>query len=152
MDARVGSWYLCEAYIQEPVRIEALESDRILVTYLTTGRTRWLGYPRIWQACKPHILPGDLAFDNRSQMVVIRLSDDVAAAAQLLNLNELRALYLPHVTKPATSRSKRPSHAKREHEEASDWQMGPAWEVTTGEAEGISDDTGFALDEADYSG
>lgn len=151
MDARVGSWYLCEAYIQEPVWIEALESDRILVTYLTTGRTRWLGYPRIWQACKPHVLPGELAFDNRSQMIVVRLSEDAAAAAQLLSLNELRALYLPHLANTPAPRRKS-NRAKREQQEVNAWQMDPAWDVATDEAGAISDDSDFALDEADYGG
>ena len=40
METRIGDWYLCEGYIEEPVRVEALEADRVQVRYLTTGRIR----------------------------------------------------------------------------------------------------------------
>jgi hypothetical protein len=71
METRIGEWYLCEGYIEEPVVVEALESDRVQVRYLTTSRTRWLGYPRIWCACRPRVLPYDVEFDPHTQMVTL---------------------------------------------------------------------------------
>lgn len=75
METRIGDWYLCEGYIEEPVRVEALEADRVQVRYLTTGRIRWLGYPRIWLACKPHRLPYQVEFDRQERVVVLHAGE-----------------------------------------------------------------------------
>lgn len=99
METSIGNWYLCEGYIEEPVRVEALEARRVLVRYLTTGRTRWLGYPRIWQACKPHALAGEIEFDARERVVVLS-AETVGQEPLRLTLSQLRARQFPQLAKP----------------------------------------------------
>lgn len=152
MDAHIGEWYLCEAYIEEPVRLEALEPDRVQITYLTTGRTRWLGYPRIWQACKPHALAGDLNFDDRSQMIVMRPgdSDGSATAARLLSLNELRSQHFPHLAKAPAMRLKKTSRLKAGRIKSSSWDPEPLWDEADDTDDVSSDEQDFALDDTGH--
>ena len=103
METRIGDWYLCEGYIEEPVRVEALEADRVQVRYLTTGRIRWLGYPRIWLACKPHRLPYQVEFDRQERVVVLHAGEG-GSEPQRLNLNQLRARAFPHMPRPRPTR------------------------------------------------
>ena len=143
METRIGEWYLCEGYIEEPVVVEALESDRVQVRYLTTGRMRWLGYPRIWRACKPQALPYDVEFDPRTQMVTLYSKSDVEETEHL-SLGELRSRYFPHVAKPRLVKSKKaPSVAGAYNNRA-------AWEVDLpckSEVDDSNDDEeDFALD------
>jgi hypothetical protein len=152
MDAHIGEWYLCEAYIEEPVRLEALEADRIQVTYLTTGRTRWLGYPRIWQACKPHALAGDLAFDARSQMIVMRPGDNdgVATAARLLSLSELRGQHFPHLSKAPVMKLKKTGRPKVAKVKNIGWEAESLWDEADDAEDASSDEHDYALDDARY--
>lgn len=97
MEVRVGQWYLCEGYIDEPVQIRTVAPGRIEVRYLSSGKLKWLGYPKIWQACKPHLLPFELQYDAASR--TITLSTDAEAPAAQLTLAQLRATYLPKATR-----------------------------------------------------
>lgn len=141
METSIGNWYLCEGYIEEPVRVEALEAQRVLVRYLTTGRTRWLGYPRIWQACKPRALTGEVEFDTRERVVV--LPAETAEQEPLrLTLAQLRARQFPHLAKPrAVERKKAQKPASAAASPDLEWsEAAGAWE-----AEAVVD----ADDEAD---
>lgn len=116
METRIGEWYLCEGYIEEPVRVEALEADRVQVRYLTSGRIRWLGYPRIWLACKPHPLPYQVEFDPQDRAVVLHALNGTAEPQQL-SLNQLRVRFLPHVPRPRPARRSPPIKAPRPRQE-----------------------------------
>lgn len=118
METRIGEWYLCEGYIEEPVKVEALDHWCIQVRYLTTGRTRWLGYPRIWEACKPHPLPYDVGFDSRNCAVLLQLPDGSDEPARL-SLQQLRGRFFPHLVerrRPEPRTAPQPAAADRQVE------------------------------------
>jgi hypothetical protein len=143
METRIGEWYLCEGYIEEPVRVEALDPWRIQVRYLTTGRTRWLGYPRIWHACKPHALPYEPEFDDRNRVVVLATPGSEEEPLRL-NLNQLRSRFLPNTSKPRRAEA-RPVPPRAVVDDKPAWDDAVPWE---GAVEEVSDDdeTDFELD------
>lgn len=133
MEVRVGEWYLCEGYIDEPVQIKTVESNRIEVLYLSSGKLKWLGYPKIWQACGPHALPGELDYDPISRLVTLR----AAGAEQPLTLAQLRARHLP---KSARRRPCVQPVPVVQESAAPDWSADDPW-ITDSESE---------AEEADY--
>ncbi|HEX5514910.1 MAG TPA: hypothetical protein VFY81_10970 [Gammaproteobacteria bacterium] len=147
METRIGEWYLCEGYIEEPVVVEALESDRVQVRYLTTGRTRWLGYPRIWRACKPQALPYDVEFDPRTQMVVLYSKSD-GEETEHLTLGALRSRYFPHVAKPRLVKSKKAPRVAATYDNRAAWEDDLPWkgEADDSESDSNDDEEDFALD------
>lgn len=151
MNICIGEWYLCEAYIDEPVRVEALEADRIQLYYLIKGKTRWLGYPRIWQACKPQALSRDLSFDSQGQMIIMRPGDDASTAAQLLSLSELRAQRFPHLVKKPAQKAKKPTRSRVSKVQAVNWGADLLWEEEEQEdSDSLSDEQDFALEDAGH--
>lgn len=144
METRIGEWYLCEGYIEEPVVVEALESDKIQVRYLTTGRTRWLGYPRIWHACKPQPLAYEAEFDPRTQLITLSATDG-SEEPQQLSLSELRARAFPRSAKVRPARARRPARpAKAAYQEREAWDEDPLWSAESADAS--DDEEDFALD------
>lgn len=144
METRIGKWYLCEGYIEEPVVVEALESDKIQVRYLTTGRTRWLGYPRIWYACKPQPLAYEAEFDSSTELITL-VSLEGSEEPQQFTLNQLRMRTFPHLTKPRLVKAKRSARTKKEaREEQAAWGEGALWE--TEDSNTNDDEEDFALD------
>ena len=147
METRIGEWYLCESYIQEPVLVEALESDKILVRYLTTGRTRWLGYPRIWYACKPKPIKRDVSYDPQTQLITLT-SRDGSEEPQQLGLAQLRAQLFPQAARPRLVRPRRAAQPAAGiaagFNEPADWDKDDqVWS--------LDDDIDVSDDEADYA-
>lgn len=90
-DVQVGQWYLCEGYIDEPVRIEALEPGKVGVHYLSSGKFKWLGFPRIWLALNPRRIDGELTLDPQTRLVTLSSAGD----KRQLGLGQLRAELFP---------------------------------------------------------
>lgn len=120
METCVGKWYLCESYIEEPVLVEALESDKLQVRYLLSGKTRWLGYPRIWHACKPHPLTYKLEYDSGTQQLTVMAVDE-SEEPQQMSLSQLRMRLLPKTARPRLVSSRRAAAASRKTEVRAAW-------------------------------
>jgi hypothetical protein len=136
MDVRVGEWYLCEGYIDEPVQIRTLAPGRIEVRYLSSGKLKWLGYPKIWQACRPHLLPFALQYDaaNRAIMLSTAASDE---PAHQLTLAQLRASYLPKSTKPRLKAV--PTRPEPASQPAAEWDADDSWSSEAADSDADAD-------------
>lgn len=120
MELRVGDWFLCESYIDEPVQIRTVDNGRIEVRYLTSGKLKWLGYPKIWRACKPHALPHEPSHDPVSGTISL---DD----GRSYSLSQLRAAFLPESAKPRPKPAPEPAPYL--------WTPDPEWQETADAAD-----------------
>ena len=139
MEVRVGEWYLCADYIDEPVQIRSVESNRIEVNYLISGKLKWLGYPKIWQACKPVAITFDLSYDPAERSISL-LSVEGGEPPRKLTLAQLRSAYLPKSARraPAPAPQPKPRAARPPVPAESfsfDWSGEPEWALSESESE-----------------